>query len=992
MKTSTMQRLEHYLSLPFAVSVSLVLAMFAVCLSQAGAAPTTRLTADRIAAEVSSSQMTPLKPSRRAAALAPYDTGKLPETTRFQGMSIHFNRTPAQDADLQALMAAQQNPSSPQYHQWLTPEQFGARFGMSDADIAKVETWLEQQGFSIDSVARGKTMIHFSGTVGQANVAFATEIHSYALKTATGTVKHFAPSRTLSVPSAIAGVVESIANLDDFRPKPHVIVKAKVNPKPRFSGFDGSIFFSPGDIATQYDIQKEYNAAFSGTGQSIAVVGQSEVSLSDVEAFQTASGLPIKDPNLVLVPGTGSAAFSPGDETESDLDMEWSGAIARGATINLVYTGDGSNSGGAFEAIEYAIDEKIANIVSSSYGACEADLDGFSLETSFDQAATQGQTVMAAAGDDGSTDCFGNTDLPLTGNDSQESLAVDYPGSSPNVTSVGGTEIAQSNSAYETQGSAYWEESNGTTDIVASLLQPVPEQAWNEDSTCAGFVNAGDGGSPICSGGGGASILFVKPSWQTGVTGIPADGMRDVPDIALDAAIYNPGYLFCSSDMSAWQAGQESSCTSGFRDSATEDLTAAGGTSFAAPIFAGMVAIINQQQNYTTGQGLVNPTLYKLASNSTTYASAFNDIGAIAGSTNACESGSSYCSSAGESGFATTTGYDQATGLGTINLYSLAAAWPANSGTALIGTTTSVTAASAAPTINVSDSFTISVTSDTGSSTPTGTVNISVDGGTAVAETLTTNGTYVYSTTFTTAGTHTVTAQYEGDTTHATSTGSVTVTASGTTSGTGSFALASTSVTVAQGSTGTSTITVTPSGGYTGTVLLSFDTSNDSALANLCFGFTDTLTSGDGSVSVTGATAVTTQLQLDTNASDCLTAAAVRKTGKHSFRSLRGATGVSSVTGGPGSPASDGKTAPATVAFAGLLLAGLLGRYSKKFRSLAGVIALVAIGLAVSACGSGGSNTISDPPKGSYTITVTGQDSTNAAIPTETTRFTFVIN
>ena len=800
MKTS-IPRFEQHLSLPLALSVSLVLTLIAVCLPAAGAAPTARITA-----EVSSSQMTPLKPSQRAAALAPYDMGKLPATTKLQGMSIHFNRTPAQEADLQALMAAQQNPSSPQFHQWLTPEQFGARFGMSDADIAKVQTWLEQQGFSIDSVARGKTTIRFSGTIGQANAAFATEIHSYSISTRTGVQKHFAPSTTLSVPAAIAGVVESIANLDDFRPKPKVIFNSKARPTPHFSGFDGSIFFAPGDIAMQYDINADYNSGFTGTGQTIAVVGQSEVAVSDVEAFQNAAGLPIKDPNLVLVPGTGSPAVSQGDEAESDLDMEWAGAVAKGATISLVYTGDQSNLG-AFDAIEYAIDWRIANIVSSSYGTCEADLDGFSLETSFDQAVTQGQTVMSAAGDNGSTDCFQLTN-PLTS--AEEALGVDYPGSSPNVTSVGGTQIALSNTAYETQGDGYWSTASNTADTITSLLKPVPEQAWNEDTTCVQFVN--EGGSPICAGGGGASSLFAKPSWQTGVPGIPSDKKRDVPDIALAASIYNPGYVFCSSDQSAWQSDQVASCNSGFRDAASGELTAAGGTSFATPIFASMVAILNQQLNYTAGQGLVNPTLYKLASNSATYSTAFNDIGAIAGSSNACDA-SGYCSSQGESGYATTAGYDLATGLGTINLSALAGAWPVFTGTVLVASTTSISATNTAPTVNTSDSFTISVTSESGGTVPGGTFKLSVDGGTAVSETLTANGTFIYSTSFATAGPHTVLAEYGGDATNAPSTGSITVNVSGTTSGSGSFKLAATNLTVSQGSSGTSTITVTPAGG-----------------------------------------------------------------------------------------------------------------------------------------------------------------------------------
>ena len=984
------QRLRHSLSLSFSTlalsGLALVLAgpPMALAAGQTELATQAGVTgaAARISGEINGSQLVALPNSKHPRAQAQFDAGRVAAGTKLQGMSIVFSRTQKQDADLQALMAAQQNPSSPLYHHWLSPEQFGSRFGLADADIAKVEGWLEQQGFAVDSVARGKTMIRFSGTVGQAEAAFATEIHTYNLKTAAGTESHFAPSTALSVPAALVGVVQGVSNLDNFRPKSHIVVKAKTRPTPHFSGSDGSIYFAPGDIATQYDIQKAYNAGFTGTGQSIAVVGQSEISVSDVENFQNAAGLPVKDPDLVLVPNTGSAAVSAGDETESDLDLEWSGAIAKGATISLVYTGSSSNLG-AFDAIEYAIDQRIANIISSSYGTCETDLTSSvqsMLETAFTQAATQGQTVMSAAGDDGSTDCYGTTGLTTA---QQEALAVDYPGSSVNVTSVGGTEISQASSTYETQGSAYWEAGGSTTDVISSLLQPVPEQAWNEDEAfCLPYVS--EGSSPLCAGGGGTSALFSKPSWQTGVTGLSSSiTMRETPDISLNAAIYNPGYLFCSSDQSDWASGQVASCNSGFRDASTGDLTAAGGTSFAAPIFAGMVAIINQQQSYATGQGLINPTLYTLASNSATYASAFHDI--TTGNNN-CDSGSTYCD--GSIGFSAGTGYDEATGLGTIDLNNLATAWPANTGAsaALIDTTTSIVASNTAPTINTADNFTITVTSDTGSTVPSGTVSITVDGGTAVSEPLTANGTYVFSTTFTTAGSHVVFVAYSGDATHAPSTDSVTVTVGSTSSGTGKFALASTAVTVAQGSSASSTITVTPSGGYTGTVYLTFDTSNDTALQNLCYSFTDTLSNGDGSVSVTGTSPVTTQFTLDANAADCATTAAVLKTGKHSLKSLH-ATKTASSTSDP----SGMKTAPAAVAFAGLLLAGFLGRYSRKFRSFAGVIALVAIGLAVSACGGGGnSTTIPDPGKGTYTITVTGQDSTTANI-TATTAFTLTI-
>jgi len=978
-------RIEHlqHLSLSFAL-YALVAGCLTGCVAQAFAAGPV---SSRIAAEVSSSQMTPLAASRRATILAPFDTGKLAPETKLEGMTLHFNRSASQEAELQTLLAAQKNPSSPYYHQWLTPDEFGARFGMSDADLAKVEAWLERQGFSVDFVSRSKDAIRFSGTAGQANAAFATEIHTYALKTKSGVEKHFAPSTGLSVPSAIAGTVSAVTNLDDFRPKPRVVL-SKARRKPNYTlNLEGSeyIFYAPGDIYTEYGLQSEYNAGYNGAGQTIAIVGQSKIEDSDIEAFETAAGLPVKDPTLWLVPDTGTAAFSAGDWTESSLDIEWSGAIAPGATINFVYTGDSANSGGAFESIEYAIDEKIANIISSSYGECEAEtqLDDSAtiLEPLFEQAEAQGQTVISAAGDDGSTDCNGDTNLSTSG---QDALAVDYPASSAYVVSAGGTEISQANANYETPGDGYFEAENTENSfILTSLQQYVPEQPWNEDATCTQEYNLEEGSSPICSGGGGVSSLFAKPAWQNGVPGLSSSiTMRQVPDISLAAAIFNPGDLLCTSDQDAWQEGQEASCNEGFLDSSSGDPTVAGGTSFAAPMFAGMVALINQQKGYTSGQGLLNETLYKLASDSTTYAAAFNDIQT---GNNNCSAASGYCSGSGETDYSAGVGYDMATGLGSPKLYSLASAWP-TSQTTLIATTTSVSATNTAPTVNVSDSFTISVTSDTGSTVPTGTVNVSVDGGTAVAETLTSNGTYVYSYTFTAAGTHTVTAQYTGDSTHAASTGSVTITAAGTASGSGSFTLTASSVTVAQGSEGTSTVTVVPSGGYTGTVVLQI-ASLPSALDNLCGGF-GSGEAAEGSVVVANDNTPypTTGIVLDTNASDCATAEAIARTGKHQLRTLvkHGSAPANSGTGG--------KTAPAAIGLAGLVLAVALGRRSRKLRSLACAIALVAVGLAVSACGGSSSNTISDPPKGTYTIGITGQDSTNAAIPTATTSFTFVID
>lgn len=948
--------------------VSAALAAGAVpALTQAGSkssSPTSR-----ISAEISGTERTPLPGSQHPLAQARFESGRVASGTRLQGISMYFSRTQSQEADLQKLLAAQQNPSSPQYHQWLTPEQFASRFGMTDADIAKVQNWLEQQGFSVDSVARGKDMIRFTGTVGQVEAAFATELHHYTITTAKGIETHFAASTNLSVPSAMAGVVFAIRNLDDFRPKSHIVVNKNraIHTRPNFTGSDGSLFFAPGDVATEYDIQSAYGQGYTGTGQTIVIVGQSAILNSDIEAFETASGLPVKDPTPILVPNSGTShIFNDGDETESDLDLEWSGAIAKGANISFVYTGSEVNNG-AFDAITYAVDNSIGTIISSSYGDCETDLGSFNLESILARAASQGQTVLSAAGDDGATDCFGISDLTTA---QQQTNAVDYPASSAYVTGVGGTEISQANSAYLTPGKGYWE-AVGSNDIVTSVLQYIPEQSWNEDSANCGVSDC------LAAGGGGASALYSKPSWQTALT--PADGKRDVPDVSLNAAINNPGYLFCSSDQTDWSQGQQASCNSGFRDSFSGAPTWAGGTSFATPIFAGMVAIINQQQGYTTGQGLINPALYTLAASSAT---AFHDITT---GNNSCPKGTGLCSSV-VTGFAAGAGYDQVSGLGTVDLANLANAWPASTGPALIGTTTAVSASSTAPAVGANDTFTITVASDTGTTIPAGTVTITVDSGTPITgNTLTSNGTFTYTTSFAAAGSHTVLASYSGDATHATSTGSVSVNVAGSSSGTGSFSLAATNIAVSQGSSGSSTITVKPAGGYTGTVEIAFDTSNDSALQNLCYEFTDTLTDGDGSVTVSNATAVTTQLSFDTNAADCATTGAVRKNGKHAFRSMHKASSDNK-QGRNGM-----KTTSAAMAFAGLLLAGFLGSSSRKLRGLACLIVLASIGMAVTACGGSSSNTISNPPKGTYTVTLSGSDTSSASVPTANTTFTFTI-
>jgi Pro-kumamolisin, activation domain/Bacterial Ig-like domain (group 3) len=921
--------------------------------------PQARITA------IDSSARATLVGSRPAAAHSANDTGRMSPSAKLEGVTVVFSRSQAQEAALQALLTAQQTPGSPQYHQWLTPDQFGTQFGVADSDIAKVEGWLQQQGFTVSGVSRSRNRITFSGSVGQIETAFGTEMHRYSVNGEA----HFAPSSDLSVPAALLGTVQTVANLSDFRPHSHVRVGPPQAVHGNFtSGQSGNHYLTPKDVDTIYDITPAYNAGYTGTGQSIAIVGQSAVVLTDISNFQTAAGLTAKAPTVTLVPASGTSTPVTGDELESDLDLEYSGAIAPGASINFVYTGN-NPSYGAFDALEYAVDNQLAPIISSSYGECETNLtisEYNSLSGVLAQAALQGQTVISAAGDDGSTDCSGETNLTTT---QQTALAVDFPGSSQYVTSMGGTEFAAASVA--STNTTYWNASPGSTDVVSSALSYIPEGVWNDDA---------QGGGVLSAGGGGVSAYTPQPTWQSNVAGIPAGSNRMVPDIALDASPYNAPYLFCSSDTQA--TGVSGSCTNGFRDSNNEYLTTAGGTSFDAPIFAGMVAVINQARGFTAGQGPVNNTLYGLASNSTNYAAAFHDI--TSGS-NECTAGATLCAGAGETEYAAGPGYDEASGLGSVDLYHMLTLWPDVVGSYALASTTTVIAANATVAPNTNDLVTITVapaTGDTITTAPTGTVSLTV-GTTAVAPiTLSANGTATYTFSEATAGQYEITAAYSGDANYATSQGQYEVTVAGTTgpSTTPGFALTATNVTVAAGSTGTSTVTITPANGYTGTVDWSAVTAVPTLLDG-CYAIANT--------AVSGTAAVTATLTVYTDSSQC-TAATTSTTSstatanvRRRFASRAPAAGVSAVTP---TKAPFGSV-PMGVAFAGLLAVGFIGRRSRAIRLLMVTGLFAVLGLGMSGCGGSSSSTAAgtDATAGVYDITLTGTDSANSAITTSLT-------
>ncbi len=674
----------------------------------------------RIVAAIDNSVRATLANSRIPKTLGATDEGRMNATTQLQSVSIYLSRSASQQTALETLLAAQQNPASPLYHQWLTPDQFAAQYGASDADISKVEDWLAQQGFTVAGAARNRSVITFTGSVSQIDSAFRTEMHYFDVRGE----KHFAPATDLSIPAALAPAVLTVGNLSDLRPKSYV---KKVTGKPNFtSSQSGSHLLTPKDLATIYDINAAYNSGWTGVGQTITIVGDSAVYASDISNFQTAAGVPVRAPNMILVtnPYTGASTIVAGEESESDIDLEYSSAIAKGATIDFVYTGvpaNGVANYDAYDALGYAVTNKIGQIISISYGSCEAVFGSYFAQYDgyLQQAAAQGQSVIAAAGDDGSDACYSyaGTSNGVTVTAAQSTaLSVSWPGSSAYATSMGGTEFPTAD--VSTTNTTYWINSTGT-DVLSSATQYIPEIVWNDDSAAGG----------LSAGGGGISTESLHPSWQTGVTGIPASAYRLVPDISLNSSDTNAPYLYCSSDSTF--TGITGSCSYGFRDAANEYLTEAGGTSFAAPIFAGMLAIINQSKGATTGQGLVNPTLYTLAANATTYASAFHDT---TSGNNGCTAGVSYqynngtsnvygaaCPTTSAGSYAATTGYDLATGLGSIDLNNLLLAWPGTTASAPKSFTIS------APALTITDGNTAT---ETFTLTPvngyTGTVNLTI--------------------------------------------------------------------------------------------------------------------------------------------------------------------------------------------------------------------------------------------------------------------------
>jgi uncharacterized protein (TIGR03437 family) len=572
----------------------------------------------RISQRIDNTRRTVLTGHVRPQARSENDEGRVSPSLLLPYVTLALAPSDAQAADLAQLLADQQTPGSPDYHRWLTPEQYAQRFGVSDADIGQISGWLQSQGLTVLSTARARNWIAVSGTAAQVESAFQTQLHQYLVDGET----HFANATEPSVPAAFAGVVKSIQGLTDFRLKPAARPMLNQPADARYTApKTGAHQIAPDDLATIYDIKPVYAAGIDGTGQKLVIAGQVSINLSDIRQFRSNYGLPANDPQIVLAPPAPDPRTSAADLPEADLDLEWSGAVARNATIIYVYSSD------VMDAVQYAIDQNLAPVISSSYGLCEVET-GSELSTFqawAQQANSQGITWFASSGDAGGADC----------EDTQHSgLAVDAPASIPEVTGVGGTEFAEGSGKY-------WNTANSATG--ASALSYIPEVVWNDSVA---------DGEPAASGGG-SSGYFLRPSWQTG-PGVPHDNFRHVPDVALAASADHDGYLVYTGGSSQIY----------------------GGTSFGAPSFAGIATLINQYMVFSGAQsspglGNVNPKLYALAQ---TTSGVFHDI-TTGNNIVTVSCGRARGCSSSPVGYSAGPGYDQTTGLGSVDTYALVAEW-----------------------------------------------------------------------------------------------------------------------------------------------------------------------------------------------------------------------------------------------------------------------------------------------------------------------------
>jgi subtilase family serine protease len=594
-------------------------------------------------AQTTTGQMTRLAGNTSHKARTELDQGRVPDNLPMNHILLMLRRNNAQEQQLDQFIRRQYDPHSPDFHNWLTPQRFGERFGPSPENTRKVTQWLTQHGFTVNRVPAGGLFVDFSGTAGRVAEAFHTEIHQYRV----GGQDHYSNNGDPSIPTALAPLVSGFRSLNDFHPQPHArhLGTAHLDrttgkwSSHLTSSANGLYIAGPQDFATIYGVSQVWQQGVTGTAQTIAVVGESSIESADIDSFRDQFGITTLGPNgsveMENPPATVCNAPDPSDnEPESYLDAEWSGAMAPNATVDFVACGSLGVTSGADLAAAYIIGDAAhvqrVSVLSTSYGDCEAlpQSEGNQFYVSlWQQAAAEGITVVVASGDTGGDGCQ-DVDTYAT-----DGLSVVNEASTPYNIAAGGTDFSD---AFSGTASTYWAATNGADFLSAQSY--IPEMPWNE--TCAsplvlaafgqtftsssgpgGFctnaaqqpVDPNTGYSPYFfawAGSGGLSTVSARPAWQTGVVGIPSQGGRAVPDISMFASggyTWGQTLILCDSALANMPAGTACDFTN------ADDVYAnyGGGTSFVAPAFAGIMALIDQKSGDRQGQA--NYVLYPLA-------------------------------------------------------------------------------------------------------------------------------------------------------------------------------------------------------------------------------------------------------------------------------------------------------------------------------------------------------------------------------------------
>jgi len=461
----------------------------------------------RITSVIDGTSRVTIPHSTHPLALPAFDVGALDGGTPMQRMILMLDGSPDQDYQLSVLLDSQQTQGSPDYHRWLTPDEFGQQFGPSPQDIQLVLGWLQQQGFSVDRVAQSGRWIEFSGTSAQVETAFQTQMRHYQVRGEA----HVANSTDISIPAALAPVVRGVVSLHNFFSKPMLSryygvqrnAQGKLAPVPPDDNLGGFHFLSPDDFAKIYDTAPLLTAGINGTGETIAIVARSDVSPTDVQTFRTIFGLPANTTNAI-VDGADPGVDPGGDGVEAALDTEWSGAVAPDATIDVVASESTLISDGVDLSASYIVDHNLAPIMSASFGGCEADEgaleagnESFFVNALWQQAAAQGISVFVSTGDSGAASC--DPDGPGT-TGAEGGAAISGLASTPFDTAVGGTEFNELGTGETpppaTTEATFWSATNGAG--FESALGYIPEKVWNDSCSPTTFGSPCDSsGNPI---------------------------------------------------------------------------------------------------------------------------------------------------------------------------------------------------------------------------------------------------------------------------------------------------------------------------------------------------------------------------------------------------------------------------------------------------------------------------------------------------------------